>query len=68
MNLPTARVKVACINWLHADAPHALVYLWDGEEMGATTYCDTWAEAMTVADRWAGLLRHKVVVMQGVPS
>ena len=57
MNLNTTRVKVGCINWSYDDAPHAVVYLWDGTEAGANTYCDTWAEALKVANTWATVLR-----------
>jgi hypothetical protein len=40
------RWKVACINWSHPDAPHAISYLWDGEEMRTERYWPTWADAM----------------------
>lgn len=68
MNLEATRVKVGCINWTHPDVPHAVVYLYDGDDAGATSYHDTWVEAMSRADRLAGLLLHKVKVMQGVAS
>lgn len=47
------RVKVACINWTHPDAPHALVYVLDSAEgIVAERFFDTWAEAITRATTW----------------
>lgn len=52
------RIKVACINWGHPDAPHALSYVLDpilgprGEFFHAT-----WAEAMDRARMLAGMPR-----------
>lgn len=56
-NLPV-RVKVACINWSHPYAPHAHVHTVNAAgETVATHACDTWAEAMTVANRVADIIR-----------
>jgi hypothetical protein len=43
------RFRVACINWSHAAAPHAVVYL----EGMFDRYFATWAEAIEWADRTA---------------
>ncbi|TQL46690.1 hypothetical protein FB562_2214 [Homoserinimonas aerilata] len=51
------RVIVACINWNHPDAPHAVSYvLRDGEAI-ASVYHDTWAEAMHRANELAARLK-----------
>ncbi|UAJ80175.1 hypothetical protein IT072_03765 [Leifsonia sp. ZF2019] len=44
------RVKVACINWSHADAPKALSYLLRDDEAVAEAYHATWAQAMERAN------------------
>lgn len=50
------RVKVACINWGHDDAPKALAYvLRDGEAL-AETFHATWEEALQRANRTAVIL------------
>ena len=52
------RVKVACINWLTPDAPHAVAYTVnaaDGYLM--TRSFPTWADAMAFADRLARFIR-----------
>lgn len=55
------RIKVACINWPHPDAPHAMSYLLrDGEVVGEA-YHATWDEAMARADEVASRLRRVVV-------
>lgn len=59
--MPTAekdapRVKVACINWSHADAPHALIYLLRNGEAVAEQFVDTWADAMALVPRYARLI------------
>lgn len=53
------RIKVACINWSYANAPHAVVYLTGGRygrhlHIG---YFPDQAEAMTHADLVAARLR-----------
>jgi hypothetical protein len=44
-----SRWRVACINWSHADAPHAVVYL----EGMFDRYFTTWSEAIEWADMTA---------------
>ena len=39
----TGRVKVACINWPHPDAPHAASYVLVNGEAVALAYHHTWA-------------------------
>lgn len=47
------RIKVACINWSHADAPHALAYVLDpAEGIVAERYFDTWPEAIAYTSEW----------------
>ena len=56
-NLPV-RVKVACINWGHPDAPHAMTCTVNaGGEYLVTISHDSWAEAMAQADRLADIIR-----------
>jgi hypothetical protein len=45
------RWVVACINWTHPDAPHAMSYLWDGDEMKGEAYHADWSEAMARVER-----------------
>lgn len=40
------RWKIACINWGHDDAPHALAYVWDGSEMTFERYFPRWLDAI----------------------
>jgi hypothetical protein len=47
------RVKVACINWGHADAPHAASYVLRNGAADALAFHPTWADAMKRADRIA---------------
>lgn len=47
------RWKVACINWTHPDAPHALAYAWDGHEIRAERYFPTWPDALAWANHMA---------------
>lgn len=52
------RIKVACCNWSHADAPHAAVYFTGpGTDHWRDAYFGTWAEAMAFADRLAESMR-----------
>ena len=52
------RVKVACINWSHPDAPHAMTYMVTAAgERTHTRACGTWAEAMARADWLADIIR-----------
>lgn len=44
------RFRVACINWSHRDAPHAVAYLMRNGEMVADWFFDTHAEAIAFAD------------------
>ena len=48
------RGQVACINWSHPTAPHALAYFRDGfgRAYGAK-YFATWADAMAYVTRAA---------------
>lgn len=43
------RWKIACINWGHDDAPHALVYLLVDGEARAERYFPAWADAIKAA-------------------
>lgn len=56
------RVKVACINWSHEDAPKAMSYLLRDDEAVATAYHDGWAQAMERANDLARLL-HRAGVL-----
>lgn len=44
------RVKVACINWGHKNAPHAMSYVLRNNELVAEAFHDTWAQAMERAN------------------
>ncbi len=43
---PHIRWKVACINWGHPDAPHAMTYRLRDAELQAEHYWPTWADAV----------------------
>ena len=45
------RFKIACINWGHPDAPHALSYVLIGSEMAGEAYHATWCEAVQRVER-----------------
>lgn len=47
------RWKVACINWSHPDAPHAVSYALRDGEMVADQFHVTWDDAMERANWWA---------------
>ena len=50
---PDRRPVVACINWGHPDAPHAVSYvLAEGSAIGSV-YHDTWDQAMQRANELA---------------
>ena len=51
----TGRVQVACINWSRPDAPRAVVWIEDApfDLGGMSSYFDTFAEAITYADKLA---------------
>ncbi len=51
------RIVVACINWPHPDAPHAMTYMLRDGEMIAESFHRTWAEAMVRADNLATAFR-----------
>lgn len=53
-DLLSGRVKVACINWSHPDAPHAMAYVLVDGAAEMTFYCATWAQAMERANNIAG--------------
>ena len=42
--------QVACINWNHADAPHAVAYYIDGGAIAFTRYFGAWSDAIEWAD------------------
>ena len=48
-----ARIKVACINWTHQDAPHATSYVEVGGGAYFIDYHATWDDAMERAGRLA---------------
>ena len=64
-NLPV-RVKVACINWGHPDAPHAMTCTVNaaGEYLLSTSF-PTWADAMAFADRLARFIRTSHQITEG---
>jgi hypothetical protein len=45
--------QVACINWSHADAPHAVAYYNDGGTIAFTRYFGEWPDAIEWAQRTA---------------
>jgi len=45
------RWVVACINWSHPDAPHALAYLNTPDGAMHERYFPTWAEAIAAVTR-----------------
>lgn len=51
-----ARVKVACINWGHHDAPKAMSYILRDGEMLAEHYAETWEEALDRGNYLARLI------------
>ena len=61
------RVKVACINWSHPTAPHAIVYLTGGEfaERVPSVFVDNHANAITYADGLATRLRAQLRAAAG---
>lgn len=55
------RVKVACINWTHSGAPHAVTYVMDEKRgMVAESYHDTWTDAMDRAHYLASIISRAV--------
>lgn len=54
------RVGVACINWTHADAPHAMSFVIRDGDLIAEAYHATWAEAMERANELAATLKRAV--------
>ena len=60
------RVKVACINWLTPDAPHAMACTVNaaGEYLLSTSF-PTWADAMAFADRLARFIRTSHQLTEG---
>lgn len=46
---PPPRLKVACINWSHPGAPHALVYMLKHGEAVGGRFFPTWDEACSYA-------------------
>lgn len=61
-----ARVKVACINWGHPDAPKGLSYILRDDEMIADWYDNTWEEALARGNYLARLLATPKRVILGV--
>lgn len=59
------RIKVACINWSHSEAPHATAYIIINGEIRVETYCDTWDEAMVKACEWAKRYVRKGISVSG---
>lgn len=54
------RIIVACINWTHSDAPHAMSYVLRDGEAVATAYHATWTDAMQRADKLREVIRRAV--------
>lgn len=50
------RWKVACINWPHRDAPHAVTYLLIDGGAEITRYHDTWEDAIAWLDDHRAIL------------
>lgn len=49
---PNERIYVGCMNWSHPDLPHASVIF-----RVQSVHFDTWAEAISYADRLARAIR-----------
>jgi len=47
---PAAKWRIACINWSHETAPHAVAYYIEGERLH-DRYFPTWAEAVSWVDK-----------------
>lgn len=60
------RVKVACINWLTPDAPHAMACTVNAADEYLLTHSfPTWADAMAFADRLARFIRTSHQITEG---
>lgn len=57
------RVKVACINWGHEDAPHSLAYVVHvgTSEMVVDRFFGTWGEALS----WGNEMARRLPIKAG---